>query len=152
MIKNDEYFMEIAIKIALDARKAGNEPFGAILVKDNEIVMIGENKMNTMSDPTHHAEIGLIRDYCIENRTLDLSEYTLYTSCEPCVMCSGAIVWSKLGKLVYSVSHDQLAKIAGSNIMIPCKEVFESSPNHPVLVEKILNEEGLKVFDNYTFV
>ena len=151
MIKNDEYFIKKAIKLALEARKAGNEPFGALLVKDDEVVMIGENKMNTMSDPTHHAEIGLIRDYCIENHTLDLSEYTLYTSCEPCVMCSGAIVWSKLGKLVYSVSHDQLAKIAGSNIMIPCKEVFESSPNHPVLVKKILNEEGLKVFDNYTF-
>jgi len=60
-------------------------------------------------------------------------------------------VWSNLGKIVYSVSHDQLAKIAGSNIMISSKEVFEKSPNHPTLIEKILNEEGLKVFDNYTF-
>ncbi len=152
MIKNDEYFMKKAIRLALEARKAGNEPFGAILVKDNEVVMTGENKMNTLSDPTHHAELGLIRDYCIENHTLNLREYTLYTSCEPCVMCSGAMVWSKLGKLVYSVTHDQLAKIAGSNIMIPSKEVFERSPNYPILVEKILNEEGLKVFDNYTFV
>ena len=151
MIKNDEYFMRKAINLALDARNAGNEPFGAILVKDNEIVMIGENEINTLSDPTHHAEIGLIRKYCVENRIFDLKELTLYTSCEPCVMCSGAMVWSNLGKIVYSVSHNQLAKIAGSNIMISSKEVFEKSPNYPVLVEKVLNEEGLKVFDNYTF-
>ncbi|WP_391209685.1 nucleoside deaminase [Psychrobacillus sp. L4] len=151
MTKKDEQFMEIAIKMALQARKDGNEPFGAILVKNNEIVMYGENKINSNCDPTHHAEIGLIRTYCSENNIFNLSEYTLYTSCEPCVMCTGAMVWSNLGKIVYSVSHDQLAKIAGSNIMISCKEVIEKSPNKPVVVEQVLNEEGLKVFEGYTF-
>ena len=67
-------------------------------------------------------------------------------------MCSSAMVWAKLGKLVYSVSHEQLAEIAGSNIMIPCKEVFERSPHKTVVVEKVLNEEGLKVFEGYSFV
>jgi guanine deaminase len=151
MLKSDEYFIKKAIEIALQARKEGNEPFGAILVKDEEIVMIGENKINTFCDPTHHAEIGLIRKFCSEHNVFDLNEYTLYTSCEPCVMCSGAMVWSNLGKVVYSVSHDQLAKIAGSNIMISCKEVFEKSPNKPIVVEKVLNDEGLKVFDGYIF-
>jgi len=151
MSKNDKIFMEKAINLALQGRKEGNEPFGAILVKDEEIVMVGENKINTFCDPTHHAEIGLIRKFCSEHNVFDLSEYTLYTSCEPCVMCSGAMVWSNLGKMVYSVSHDQLAEIAGSNIMIPCKEVFEKSPQQPKVVEKILNEEGLKVFEGYKF-
>ena len=151
MLKNDEFFMGKAIEMALQARKEGNEPFGAILVKDDEIVMIGENKINTICDPTHHAEIGLISKFCSEHNVFDLSDYTLYTSCEPCVMCSGAMVWSSLGKLVYSVSHDQLAEIAGSNIMISCKEVFEKSPHKPNVVERILNEEGLKVFKGYEF-
>ncbi|MEW9137742.1 nucleoside deaminase [Bacillus wiedmannii] len=151
MLKTDEYFMEKAIKIALQARKEGNEPFGAILVKNDEIVMIGENKINTFCDPTHHAEIGLIRTFCSENNVFDLSEYSLYTSCEPCVMCSGAMVWSNLGKIVYSVSHDQLAKIAGSNIMVSCREIFEKSPKKPEVVAGVLNNEGLKVFEGYKF-
>ncbi|KAB2446127.1 nucleoside deaminase [Bacillus thuringiensis] len=151
MLKNDEYFMKKAIEIALQARKEGNEPFGAILVKNDKIVMVGENKIHTFCDPTHHAEIGLIRTFCSENNIANLSEYKLYTSCEPCVMCSGAMVWSNLGKIVYSVSHDQLAKIAGSNIMVSCKEIFEKSPQKPEVVEGILNEEGLKVFDGYKF-
>lgn len=151
MTQKDKEFMEIAIKMALKAREEGNEPFGAILVKNNEIVMYGENKINSNCDPTHHAEIGLIRTFCSENNVFDLSEYTLYTSCEPCVMCTGAMVWSNLGKIVYSVSHDQLAEIAGSNIMISSKEVIENSPNKPVLVEQVLNAEGLKVFEGYVF-
>lgn len=151
MTNKDELFMRKAIDLAKQARKEGNEPFGAILVKDDEIVMVGENKINTFCDPTHHAEIGLIRRYCSENNIFDLREYTLYTSCEPCVMCSGAMVWANLGRLVFSVTHDQLAEIAGSNIMISCSEVFEKSPNIPLLVEKILNEEGISVFEGYTF-
>ncbi|MDE5054271.1 nucleoside deaminase [Niallia taxi] len=151
MTNKDELFMRKAIDIAKQARKEGNEPFGAILVKDDEIVMVGENKINTFCDPTHHAEIGLIRRYCSENNIFDLSEYTLYTSCEPCVMCSGAMVWANLGRLVFSVTHDQLSEIAGSNIMISCNEVFEKSPNTPLVVEKTLNEEGLSVFEGYTF-
>lgn len=151
MIKDDKYFMGIAIDMAKKAREKGNEPFGAILTKDGEIVKEGANKIFSACDPTYHAEIGLIRDFCRENNVSDLSEYTLYSSCEPCVMCSGAMVWSKLGKLVYSVTHDQLAEIAGSNIMIGSDEVFDKSPNRPVVVAKLLNKEGLKVFNNYTF-
>ncbi len=151
MTQIDEQFIKIAIKMALNAREAGNEPFGAILVKNDEIVMYGENKINSFCDPTHHAEIGLIRTFCSENNIFDLSDYTLYTSCEPCVMCTGAMVWSKLGKIVYSVSHDQLAKIAGSNIMISSKEVIDKSPHKPILVEQVLNAEGLKVFEGYSF-
>ncbi|MCA0983136.1 nucleoside deaminase [Halobacillus yeomjeoni] len=146
-----EQFMKKAIELALQARKEGNEPFGAILVKDNDIVKIGENKVNTKHDPSYHAELGLIRDYCSENQITDLKEYTLYTSCEPCVMCSGAMVWSNLGKVVYSVTHDQLAEIAGDNIMISCRDVFKNSPLQPEVEGPVLNEEGLKVFEGYTF-
>ena len=151
MIKNDEYFIRKAIELAIKSRNEGNEPFGAILVKDDEIVMSGENQIKTLCDPTHHAEIGLIRKFCSENNIFNLKEYTLYTSCEPCIMCSGAMVWADLKKVVYSVSHEQLAEIAGSNIMISCKEVFEKSPNKPIVGEKVLNEEGLKVFEGYKF-
>lgn len=151
MQNRDEYFLKMAIEVAKESRQNGNEPFGAILVKDDVVVMVGKNEINTFSDPTHHAEIGLIRSYCREYGVSDLSELTLYSSCEPCVMCSGAMVWSQLGKLVFSVSHDQLAEIAGSNIMIGSDEVFEKSPHQPQVVKMMLNDEGLEVFKNYHF-
>ncbi|QST00929.1 nucleoside deaminase [Pontibacillus sp. ALD_SL1] len=151
MKHTDEEFMKKAIEMAKQAREEGNEPFGAILVKGDEIAMIGENQINSLCDPTHHAEIGLIRKFCSEHNIFDLSEYTLYTSCEPCVMCSGGMVWANLGKVVYSVSHDQLAEIAGDNIMISCEEVFAKSPNQPEVAGNVLNEEGLKVFEGYSF-
>ncbi|NBI28396.1 nucleoside deaminase [Chengkuizengella marina] len=148
---DDQFYMRKAIEIALEARKNGNQPFGAILVQQNKIVMTGENKTNHFNDPTYHAEIGLISKYCSENQVSDLSQYTLYSSCEPCVMCSGAMVWSSLGKLVYSVSYEQFAKISGSNIMISCNEIFQKSPNQPKVAANILNKEGLKVFEGYKF-
>lgn len=147
----DESFMRKAIELARQARQQGNEPFGAVLVRGEEIVATGANRIHTLSDPTYHAELGLIRQFCSEKQIFDLSEYTLYTSCEPCIMCSGAMVWSNLGRMVYSVSHDQLARIAGGNIMISSREVFERSPHHPELEEQVLNEEGLNVFEGYTF-
>lgn len=148
---NHEKFMIEAIEIARKSREQGNEPFGAVLVKNGEVVKKGENGVKTFSDPTHHAELGLIRDFCSENQIFDLREYTLYTSCEPCVMCCGAMVWSNLGKMVYSVTHEQLEKIAGSNILIPSREVFERAPMGPEVIGPILNEEGLKVFEGYVF-
>lgn len=151
MGNKDEFFMELAINIAIKSKNSGNEPFGAIIVKDGEVVMSGGNEINSLCDPTHHAEIGLIRKICMELNISDLKDYTLYTSCEPCVMCSGAMVWANLGRVVYSVSHDELAEIAGSNIMISCTELFDKSPNKPSVTGPVLREKGLEVFNNYTF-
>lgn len=97
----DERFMKEAIELARLAAEHGNEPFGAVLVKDGEAVFTNENQIYTESDPTFHAELGLIRRFCAQTKITDLSDYTLYSSCEPCFMCSGALVWMKLGRLVY---------------------------------------------------
>lgn len=150
-MKNEEYFMQRALDLAISAKESGNEPFGAILVKNDEIVKEGNNKIHTNTDPTNHAELGLIRDFCQETGITDLSDYTLYTSCEPCCMCSGAMVWSKLGKMRYSASHSDLAVIAGSNIMIGSDEVFAKSPNSPEVVSQILNEEGINILKSHSW-
>lgn len=146
---NDEQFMKRALELASTAAKSGNEPFGAILVKDGKIVFETQNSIHKSSDPTAHAEMSLIREFCHTNQISDLSDYTLYTSCEPCCMCSGAMVWSKLGKLVYSASHSQLQEIAGFNIMISSEEVFEKSPFRPTTHGLILNNEGTKILADY---
>ena len=111
---NDEGFMREAIRLSREAVKHGNEPFGAVLVKDGQIVCTNENQIHTEHDPTSHAEAGLIRRFCHETGITDLSEYTLYTSCEPCFMCSGAMVWTKLGRLVYGASNIELERILGN--------------------------------------
>ena len=101
---NDEIFMKEAIRLSQLAVSHGNEPFGAVLVKDGEIIFSNENQIYTGSDPTFHAEAGLLRRFCAETHITDLREYTLYSSCEPCFMCCGAMVWTKLGRLVYGAS------------------------------------------------
>ncbi len=108
---NDEKFMRQAIELSMSAVAHGNEPFGAVLVKDDEVVFSNENQIYTKHDPTYHGEAGLIRDFCAQTGITDLSKYTLYSSCEPCFMCSGAMVWTKLGRLVYAASNDDLEKI-----------------------------------------
>jgi tRNA(Arg) A34 adenosine deaminase TadA len=145
----DQEFMQVAIDLAKRAVAKGNEPFGAVLVKDEEIVMTGMNRIHSENDPTHHAELGLIREFCKTNRIEDLSDYTLYTSCEPCCMCSGAMVWSNLGRLVYSLSHEQLAEIAGSNIMLGSATVFAQSPHQPQVTAAVLSAEAEAVYTAY---
>ena len=97
----DEVFMRKAIELSMLAVEHGNEPFGAVLVKDNEMVFTNENQIYTRHDPTFHGEAGLIREFCAQTGITDLQEYTMYSSCEPCFMCSGAMVWVKLGRLFY---------------------------------------------------
>lgn len=148
-MKTDEYFMEKAIELSKAAVEHGNEPFGAVLVKDGEIVYTNENQIYTATDPTFHAEAGLIRRFCADTHITDLSTYTLYSSCEPCFMCCGAIVWAKLGRLVYGASDIDLCKILGEDGNECCKTVFESSPFRPEVTGGMLREESLKVLSEY---
>lgn len=105
----DVSFMREAIRLSQLAVEHGNEPFGAVLVKDEEIVFTNENQIYTRHDPTFHGEAGLIREFCAKTSITDLHDYTLYSSCEPCFMCSGAMVWVKLGRLVYGYTVQAIA-------------------------------------------
>lgn len=148
-MEQDKIFMGEAIHLAEQAVKKGNEPFGALLVKDGEIVFTNENQIYTGSDPTFHAEIGLLRRFCTETGITDLREYTLYSSCEPCFMCCGAMVWTKLGRLVYGASDIDLCDILGQKGAECCRIVFENSPWKPQVVPAVLREESLKVLSVY---
>ncbi|MBU5593838.1 nucleoside deaminase [Amphibacillus sp. MSJ-3] len=147
--KIDEQFTLKAISLAELSKKQGNEPFGAVLVKDNTIVFTNENQIHTMSDPTFHAEHGLIRRFCQENKISDLSEYTLYSSCEPCFMCSGAMVWSKLGRLVFSAYAKDLDKILGEKEEAPSSLVFQHSVWTPEVTGGVLREKGVQLLESY---
>ncbi|MFQ6792606.1 MAG: nucleoside deaminase [Thomasclavelia sp.] len=148
-IMNDEIFMKKAIELSALAVKHGNEPFGAVLVKDNKIVYTNENQIYSANDPTFHAKLGLIRRFCDETHITDLSDYTLYSSCEPCFMCSGAIVWSKLGRLVYAASNIDLNNILHDEGCNCSQMVFDHSPFYPQVTAGVLKEESLKILKAY---
>lgn len=146
---NDEYFMEKAIELSALAAEHGNEPFGAVLVKDNQIVYTNENQIYTKNDPTFHEEMGLLRLFCAETGITDLRDYTLYSSCEPCFMCSGAMVWLNLGRLVFSAGNNDLEEMLGNKGCDCSAVVFENSFRQPKVTAGILREKSLKILKNY---
>ena len=145
----DEDFMKIAIELSKKAVEHGNEPFGAVLVKDGEIVYTNENQIYSATDPTFHAEAGLIRRFCAETHITDLSEYTLYSSCEPCFMCSGALVWVKLGRLVYGASNNDLCDILNDPKCECSNMVFSNSLFALKVTSGVMREESLEVLKKY---
>ncbi|MBK9290538.1 MAG: nucleoside deaminase [Bacteroidetes bacterium] len=110
---DQEYFMQEAIRLAaLNVAQGGGGPFGAVIVKDNQIVGVGRNRVTSSGDPTAHAEVVAIRDACRNLGTYNLEGCTIFSSCEPCPMCLGAIYWARLSRLFYAATrHD--AAIAG---------------------------------------
>lgn len=119
-----------AIAVSQASRDNGNHPFGAILVApDGTIALEAENTVVTGNDVTGHAETNLVR---LASRTLphdQLAGYTLYTSCEPCAMCAGAIYWAGIGRVVYALAESSLYAITGAHpanptLAHPCRLVF----------------------------
>ena len=146
---NDMYFMKETVRLSELAVEHGNEPFGAVLVKDGEIACSNENQIYTGTDPTFHAEAGLLRRFCAETHITDLRDYTLYSSCEPCFMCCGAMVWTKLGRLVYAASDIDLCNILGERGAECCKIIFENSNWKPQVTAGILRDESLRILTSY---
>lgn len=146
---DDELFMRKAIALSKAAAEHGNEPFGAVLGKDGEIVFTNENQVHTRHDPTFHGEAGLIREFCGATGITDLRDYTLYSSCEPCFMCSGAMVWVKLGRLVYGASNRDLEHIFDEEGCDCSHIVFEHSGWQPKVTSGVLWEDCLAVLDDY---
>jgi tRNA(adenine34) deaminase len=149
MLTYDEKFMKEAFKLARTAVEHGNEPFGAVLVKDGSLVMGNENQIHTSNDPTFHAELGLIRNFCSQTGITDLSDYTLYTSCEPCFMCSGAMVWAKLGRMVFGAYDKDYCEIRGFKSNDCSQIIFDNSPVAPTVTGGILREEGIDILKLY---
>lgn len=145
----DELFMKRAIELSKQAVAHGNEPFGAVLVKDGEVVFTNENQIYSRHDPMFHGEAGLLREFCAQTGITDLHEYTMYSSCEPCFMCSGAMVWVKLGRLVYGAGNNDLEELLGNEGCNCSKMVFDNSFWHPEVTASVLKEESLAILKEY---
>ena len=146
---NDEFYMKKAIELAASAAAHGNEPFGAVLVKDDEIVYTNENQIFTLHNPSEHAEMGIIRRFCPVTGITDLRGYTMYASCEPCFMCSGALVYARLGRLVFAAGNTDLSRVLGREGCSPSAIVFEHSTWKPQVTTGVLKEESIAIIRDY---
>ena len=141
-------YMEIASNLAKDNLKTNvGGPFGACIVKDNEIIGRGSNHVLENNDPTAHAEIMAIRDACKNINSYDLSGCVLYTSCYPCPMCLSAIIWANIKKVYYGNTSEDAEKIGFRDEYI---YEYIKNPEEKVLnLECIDREETMKVFNEF---
>src|SRR5512140_326530 len=127
MNQTDLQHLRTSIEVAQHAREHGNHPFGAILVdENNQVLLEAENTVITGRDCTGHAETNLMRFASQQFPPEKLARCTLYTSTEPCAMCAGAIHWGNVRRVVFALSEVSLYEIAGplpENLLLPCREV-----------------------------
>lgn len=110
--------MQRALALAAENVATGGGPFGAIVVKDGRLVGTGVNRVTAMHDPTAHAEVVAIRDACANLGTFQLDGCDLYTSCEPCPMCLGAIYWARPDRVFYAASRHDAASAGFDDALI----------------------------------
>ncbi|ASB49266.1 nucleoside deaminase [Alkalitalea saponilacus] len=145
---NDEKFMRMAIELANDNIKHGGGPFGAIIVKDGEVVGKGSNQVTNHNDPTAHAEVLAIREACKNLKSYNLSDCILYTSCEPCPMCLGAIYWARIPKIFFGNTRKDAADIGFDDDFI-YREIGVSMDQRSILMEPLLNSEAISTFKTW---
>jgi guanine deaminase len=112
LTERQKYFLEKAIELSrLGMQNGHGGPFGCVIVKDNEIIGEGSNMVTSTNDPTAHAEVVAIRQACKKLETYQLGDCEVYTSCEPCPMCLGAIYWARPKRVIYANTREEAAAI-----------------------------------------
>lgn len=138
-------FMREAIRLSIENVKNGGGPFGAVIVKDGRIIATGTNRVTANNDPTAHAEVSAIRKACLKLDTFDLSGCEIYTSCEPCPMCLGAIYWAHLDRIYYGNNKADAAAIGFDDSFI-YDELALPRENRKKAMEELLPEEAIAAF------
>lgn len=149
MTEQDQYFMKRAITMAEKGMntKAGG-PFGCVIVKNGQIIAEGFNQVTSKNDPTAHAEIVTIRKACKKLNSFQLEGCIIYTSCEPCPMCLGAIYWAR-PKMVYFASTKKDAANIHFDDQFIYEELDKKMENRAIPFIQILREEAIPVFEKW---
>ena len=143
--EQDKQFMREAIRLADDSVRNGGGPFGAVIVRDGEIIAGSSNSVTIDNDPTAHAEVNTIRKACQKLGTFDLSDCVIYTSCEPCPMCLGAIYWAHLRCVYYGNTKKDARDIDFADDFI-YEELDKPIDQRSVPFINILHKEALNSF------
>jgi tRNA(Arg) A34 adenosine deaminase TadA len=144
------FFIDMAVGLALEG-VTQNEggPFGCVIVKDGVVLGKGSNKVISTHDPTAHAEIVAIRDACSHLNFHQLAGCTIYTSCEPCPMCLGAIYWARPDRIVYACTREDAAFINFDDDFI-YREIGMPPSQRTIPTHQCGRERGLEVFRYWT--
>jgi len=149
MTEQDKDFMRRAIALAEEGMNSNEGgPFGAVIVKDGKIIAEGNNAVTSTNDPTAHAEVVAIRNACEKLNSFQLDDCIVYTSCEPCPMCLGAIYWARPKKVFYACDKNDAAEIDFDDQFI-YDEIEKPIGNRNIPFVKILQEEGVTVFNKW---
>ena len=141
----EEKFMLRAIKVSIKNLEKGGGPFGAVIVKDGKVVAIGMNRVTCNNDPTAHAEVMVIRKAAKKLKTFNLSGCEIYTSCEPCPMCLGAIYWARIDRIYDGHTKDDVAKIGFDDSFI-YQELELDKGKRKVQMLQFLPEQAKETF------
>jgi guanine deaminase len=142
-------FMREAIRMSIEnVESAKGGPFGAIVVKDGKIIARGTNQVTNTNDPTAHAEVVAIRNACKVLGSFQLEGCEIYTSCEPCPMCLGAIYWARPDKLYYANSKEDAAAINFDDQFI-YEEIAKPVEERQLFTRQLLRDEALVAFKKW---
>jgi tRNA(Arg) A34 adenosine deaminase TadA len=149
MTEQNDQFMRRAIELArqgVDANAGG--PFGAVVVKDGRIIGEGNNRVTSLNDPTAHAEIIAIREACTAVNSFQLDGCEIYTSCEPCPMCLGAIYWARPAKVFFACTREDAAVIGFDDDFI-YQELEKANEDREMVLVTMMRDEALEVFKSW---
>ncbi len=147
--KVDETFLREAISHADQAGQKGNRPFGAVLVRNNQIIARAESSQHADHDITYHAELKLISQASHFLERADFGECTLYSSSEPCPMCSGATYWSGINRVVFGCRQKLLGELEGEKFAVPCADILGRGGREIEIAGPLLEEESFEVLKHY---
>jgi len=139
-------FMSRAIELSIESVKSGGGPFGSVIIKNNEIISEGMNRVTKNNDPTAHGEIVAIRNACKNLNDFSLKGCELYTSCEPCPMCLSAIYWARIEKVYYANTRDDAQKIDFDDSLI-YSELLKNVKKRKIPMVQMMRDEALKAFE-----
>lgn len=147
--EQQEAFMREAIRLSIENVESGNGgPFAAVIVKDGKIIARGVNQVTTSNDPTAHAEVVAIRNACTELGNFQLTGCEIYTSCEPCPMCLGAIYWARPAKLFFANTKEHAAEIAFDDLFI-YEEIERPLQERKLFTRQLLANEAIEAFEKW---
>jgi guanine deaminase len=142
----DNPFMARAIKLSVENVTSGRGgPVGSVIVKDGAIIAEAANQVTVLNDPTAHAEVLVIREACTKLGVFELRDCEIYTSCEPCPMCLGAIYWAHLSRIYFASAAGDASKVGFDDSLI-YREIAQPYPMRQIPMIQMMREEALVAF------
>ena len=144
-ISDNERFMQMAIDLSIENVANGGGPFGAVIVRDGEVIATGTNRVTASCDPTAHAEVNAIRNACAKVGDFKLNGCTIYSSCEPCPMCLSAIYWAGIDRIYYGNTKEDAKAINFDDSFI-YEQIALPYSQRAIPTQSLMRESALQGF------